>query len=55
MADQNGSSTVNDNTVAESKGKGKATVEPQTEDTGMDVDESSDDDVVDDVSINLQA
>lgn len=51
MADQNGSATLKENVQSagvESKGKGKAVAEP--EDTGMDVDESSEDDEGDEVS-----
>lgn len=47
MADQNGSATMKENIQpagAESKGKGKA-VEAQSEDTGMDVDSSSEEEV----------
>jgi len=47
MADQNGSTAMKENiqpAAVESKGKGKAAAEPQ-EDTGMDVDDSSEDEV----------
>jgi hypothetical protein len=53
MADQNGSATkkeeVNPAPIAEGKGKGKAAAEPAQE-GGMDVDESSSEEEVDDVS-----
>ena len=55
MAEQNGSTTLKETVnpsaavelAAESKGKGKAVAEP---DTGMDVDDSSSEEEVDDVS-----
>ena len=54
MADQNGSAikkNVNATTTAiEGKGKGKAAAEPQTHDDGMDIDESSSEEEVDEVS-----
>lgn len=51
MADSNGSATLNENVqpAVDSKGKGKAAAAP-AEDTGMDVDESSEDEEVDEVS-----
>lgn len=53
MADQNGSTAAKDNTssaAAESKGKGKAAAEPKHE-GGMDVDDSSSEEEVDEVSL----
>jgi hypothetical protein len=54
MADQNGSATLKENitpsgTISEGKGKGKAAVEPQAQDTSMDVDDSSSEEEVDEV------
>jgi hypothetical protein len=54
MADQNGSATLKENvaqsgTISEGKGKGKAAVEPQTQDA-MDVDDSSSEEEIDEVS-----
>jgi hypothetical protein len=54
MADQNGSAIKENvtatNTAIEGKGKGKAAAEPQTHDEGMDIDESSSEEEVDEVS-----
>jgi hypothetical protein len=54
MTDQNGSATLKENvpqssTISEGKGKGKAAVEPQTQDA-MDVDDSSSEEEIDEVS-----
>jgi len=59
MADQNGSVTLKENTnpavaAVDSKGKGKAAAEPDSVDTGMDVDESSSEEEVDDVRHIIQ-
>jgi hypothetical protein len=53
MADANGSAIKEDvapaTTVAEGKGKGKAPAQPQSHDEGMDVDESSSEEEIDEV------
>ncbi len=54
MADTNGSA-IKENvaaatTAVEGKGKGKAPAEPQTHDEGMDIDESSSEEEIDEVS-----
>ena len=60
MADANGSAIKEDvapaTTVAEAKGKGKAPAQPQSHDEGMDVDESSSEEEIDEVlnSLDLQ-
>lgn len=61
MADQNGSADLKENvsavtTAIEGKGKGKAVAEPQasaTHNEGMDVDDSSSEEEVDEVSNNV--
>jgi hypothetical protein len=54
MVDQNGSAikegVTATTTAIEDKGKGKAAVEPQTHDESMDIDESSSEEEVDEVS-----
>jgi hypothetical protein len=54
MANTNGSAIKEDvtatSTAFEGKGKGKAPAEPQTHDEGMDIDESSSEEEVDEVS-----
>jgi hypothetical protein len=54
MVDQNGSATLKENvaqsaTISEGKGKGKAAVDPHTQDA-MDVDDSSSEEEIDEVS-----
>ena len=48
MADQSGSAALQN---TESKGKGKAT-EPETQDVSMDVEDSSSEEEIDEVSMN---